>query len=153
MAGVTPVAFPFPAIVPDVDALDVLIREQEGGFVDTLACLGETFQYELIASWDADGRDDLATPVSGREYLARRQKSEARVAAMDSKLKMVTAGLVRQWRSRQERRSHQWFALIARNDRERFVRALRNAEPSEGVHLRLSGPWPPTEFGRVPEGS
>jgi len=153
VARVTPVAFPFPAMGPDVDALDAIMGEQEGRFVDTLTRLGETFQYELIASWDADDLDDLARPVSGREYLARRQKSEARVAAIDSKLKTVTAGLVRQWRSRQERRSHQWFALVARNDRERFLRALRNAGPSQGVHLRLSGPWPPSEFGRVPEGS
>ncbi len=103
-------------------------------------------QYELTATWADDERADLATPVSGREYQKRRQETEARAAAIDTKLKTVCAGIVREWRSRQERRTRIWYALMARGDRERFIAALRSAGPSEGVRLRLSGPWPPNEF-------
>jgi hypothetical protein len=108
--------------------------------------LGDAVQYEMIASWTADEQADLATPVSGREYLKRRQEAADRIAAIESKLKTVTTGSVREWRARQDRRKHHWFALVARQDRERFVAALRSAGPSEGVRLRLSGPWPPGEF-------
>ncbi len=108
--------------------------------------IGDAVQYEIVASWAADEQADLAKPVRGREYVKRRQESASRVAAVDSKLKSVTGDSVREWRSRQERKTHRWFALVLRKDRERFVTSLRSAGPSEGVRLRLSGPWPPREF-------
>ena len=108
--------------------------------------VGDAVQYEIIASWAADEQADLATPVSGREYLKRRQEAAGRTAAVDSKLKSVTADSVKEWRQRQERRTQHWFALVPRKERDRFVASLRSARPSEGVRLRLSGPWPPNEF-------
>ncbi len=35
---------------------------------------------------------------------------------------------------------------MPRDCRERFLASLRSAGGSEGVRLRLSGPWPPSEF-------
>jgi Gas vesicle synthesis protein GvpL/GvpF len=145
----TGIAFPFPAVVADVESLDKLIADGRGVYEEALVRLADTLQYELTATWAEEEQADLATPVSGREYLKRRQEAEARVAAIDAKLKSVNVGIVREWRSRQDRRRHLWFALIARDDRERLIGALRNAGPSEGVRLRLSGPWPPNEFVKV----
>ena len=145
----TAIAFPFPAIVADVESLDKLIADERGVYEEALVRLADKVQYDLTATWAAEQQTDLATPVSGREYLKRRQEAEARVAAIDAKLKSVTCGIVREWRSRQDRRRHLWFALIGRDDRERFIAALRSAGPSEGVRLRLSGPWPPNEFVRA----
>lgn len=145
----TAIAFPFPAIVADVESLDKLIADERGVYEEALVRLADKVQYDLTATWAAEQQTDLATPVSGREYLKRRQEAEARVAAIDAKLKSVTSGIVREWRSRQDRRRHLWFALIGRDDRERFIAALRSAGPSEGVRLRLSGPWPPNEFVRA----
>ena len=145
----TAIAFPFPAVVADVESIDKLIADKRGVYEEALVRLADTVQYDLTATWAAEEQTNLATPVSGREYLKRRQEAEARVAAIDTKLKTVTAGVVREWRSRQDRRRHLWFALIGRDDRERFIAALRSAGPSEGVRLRLSGPWPPNEFVRT----
>ncbi len=146
MTHFTPIAFPFPVVLADLDAVEKYIAEERGIYEEALTRLADTVQYEMIASWTADEQADLATPVSGREYLKRRQEAEERIAAIDNKLKSVTAGIVREWRARQDRRKHHWFALVARQDRERFIAALRSAGPSEGVRLRLSGPWPPSEF-------
>ena len=145
----TAIAFLFPAVVADLESLDKLITDERSSYDGALVRLADTVQYELAATWAGDEQTDLATPVSGREYLKRRQEAEVRVAAIDAKLKSVTTGIVREWRSRQDRRRHLWFALIARDDRERFIAALRSAGPSEGVRLRLSGPWPPNEFVRA----
>ena len=103
-------------------------------------------QYEVVGSWAADDQADLATPVTGREYLKRRSQATERIAAIDSKLKIAKTDSVREWRARQERKNHRWFALVPRESRDRFVASLRSAGPSEGVRLRLSGPWPPAEF-------
>jgi len=145
----SPIPFPFPAVLTDLDAVEKYVAEVREHFEEALSRLGDTVQYEMIASWAADEEADLATPVSGREYLKRRQEAADRIAAIDTKLKTVTAGCVREWRARQHRRKHHWFALVARQDRERFVAALRSAGPSEGVRLRLSGPWPPSEFVKL----
>ncbi len=149
----TPIAFPFPSVALNLESVDTLVEEQREYFIDTLKRLADTVQYELTATWADEEQADLATPVKGSEYLERRLKSEARIAAIDAKLKAVTEGIVREWRQHQERRAYLWFALIARADRDRFAAALRSAGPSEGVRLRLSGPWPPTEFTKSGEGA
>jgi hypothetical protein len=142
----TAIAFPFPALVADLEAIDSLVAEQREYYASAFERLADTVEYQLTATWADEQGSDLATPVSGREYLKRREESEARIAAIDTKLKSVTAGIVRDWRSRQDRRKHLWYALVQRDEREKFIAALRSAGPSEGVRLRLGGPWPPNEF-------
>jgi len=146
VAQITPIPFPFPVVLADPEAIEKYVAEVREHFDEALNRLGDMVQYEMIASWTADDQADLATPVSGREYLKRRKEAADRIAAIATKLKAVTGEWVREWRARQDRRKHHWFALVARSDRERFVSALRSAGPSEGVRLRLSGPWPPGEF-------
>ena len=146
LATTTPIPFPFPTLLENADALEKLLAAEQELYRGALARIGDSVQYEIIASWAADQEADLATPVSGREYRQRRQESTARITAIDNKLKNVTADSVKEWRDRQERRTHRWFALVPRDCRERFIGSLRSAGPSEGVRLRLSGPWPPSEF-------
>ena len=145
----TAIAFPFLAVVADLKFIDAGVAEQREYYLEALTRLDGTVQYQLTATWAEDMRADLATPVKGGEYLKRRQETEARVAAIEAKLRTVTVGIVREWRSRQERRKHLWFALLERDDRERFIAALRSAGSSEGASLRLSGPWPSSEFVRA----
>ncbi len=142
----TPIPFRFPTLLESEAVLAQRIASEQELYRTALARIGEAVQYEMIASWAVDEQTDLATPVSGSEYRKRRQQVLARIAAMDNKLKSVTADSVREWRARQERKTHRWFALVPRDSRERFVASLRSAGPSEGVRLRLSGPWPPSEF-------
>lgn len=146
VAQTTPIPVPFPVVLADVEAVEKYAAEEREYYDEALGRLGDAVQYEMIASWAVDDQVDLATPVSGREYLKRRQETADRIAAIGTKLKAVTTGCVREWRARRDRRKHHWFALVGRHDRERFVTALRSAGSSEGVRLRLSGPWPPGEF-------
>jgi len=146
LAATTPIPFGFPTLLEDRDALAPHLEAEQELYRAALARIGDAVQYEIVASWAADEQADLATPVSGREYVKRRQEATGRVAAVDAKLKGVTADSVREWRARQQRKTHRWFALVPRDSRERFIASLRSAGPSEGVRLRLRGPWPPTEF-------
>jgi Gas vesicle synthesis protein GvpL/GvpF len=146
LAATTPLPFPFPTLVESSEALEQFVTAEQELYRGSLERIRDAVQYEVTGSWAVDEHADLATPISGREYQKRRQEAAGRIAAVDSKLKNVTAGSVREWRARQERRTHRWFALVPRGSRERFLASLRNAGPSEGVRLRLSGPWPPSEF-------
>lgn len=146
LATITPLPFAFPTLLENAEALEEFVAAGQELYREALERVGDAVQYEITASWAVDEQADLATPVSGREYRKRRQEAAGRIAAIDSKLKNVTADAVREWRTRQERRTHHWFALVPRVSRERFIGLLRSAGPSEGVRLRLSGPWPPNEF-------
>jgi len=145
LAITTPIPFRFPTLLENSDALEQHLASEQELYREALARVDSAVQYEIIATW-LDEQPDSATPVSGREYLKRRQQEAARVAAVETKLRSVTADSVREWRSRQERKTHRWFALVPREHRERFIASLRTAGGSENVRLRLSGPWPPSEF-------
>lgn len=151
LASTTPLPFPFPTLLESADAMEERLAAERELYRAALERIGDAVQYEIIASWTAEEQADLATPVSGREYLKRRQESTGRIAAVNSKLKSVTVGSVREWRARQERKTHRWFALVPRDRREQFLASLRSAGPSEGVRLRLSGPWPPSAFITPPD--
>lgn len=142
----TPIPFRFPTLLEGEEAIEQQLAEEQELYRAALERIGDAVQYEVVGSWAADEQTDLATPVSGREYLKRRSEATGRIAAIESKLKTVTADSVCEWRGRQERKTHRWFALVPRESRDRFIASLRNAGPSEGVRLRLSGPWPPAEF-------
>jgi hypothetical protein len=146
LAKTTPLPFRFPTLLEGEEALAAHVASEQELYRKALESVGDAVQYEVVGSWTADETTDLATPVSGKEYLKRRQEASGRISAIENKLKSVTAGSVREWRVRQERRTHRWFALVPRDSRERFIAALRTAGPSQGVRLRLSGPWPPSEF-------
>jgi hypothetical protein len=142
----TTLSFPFPSVVADLADIEKLLGEQQTLYVAALTHLANKVQYELTATWTADDQTDLATPIKGSEYLKRRDQTQARVATIEAKLKSVTSGIVLDWRSGQYRRNHIWYALLLRDAREHFIASLRTAGPSEGVRLRLSGPWPPDQF-------
>jgi hypothetical protein len=146
LAAATPIPFRFPTLLESEEGMEQHLAAEQELYRAALERIGDAVQYEVVGSWAADEQADLATPVSGREYLKRRSQATERIAAIDSKLKSVTTGSVREWRARQERKNHRWFALVPRESRDRFVASLRSAGPSEGVRLRLSGPWPPAEF-------
>ena len=142
----TPIPFRFPTLLERDDAFEEHLSAEQGLYHDALARVGNSLQYEIVGTWTDDQEADFSKPVTGKEYLQRRQQASGRIAAVESKLKSVTADSVREWRGRQERKTHRWFALVSRENREKFLAALRTAGGSEGIRLRLSGPWPPSEF-------
>ena len=146
LAVTTPIPFRFPTFLENEDVLEQHLAIEQELYRVALERTADAVQYEVVGTWAVEEQVDLSAPVSGREYLKRRQAAAGRVAAVENKLKNVTADSVREWRGRQERKTHRWFALVPRANRERFVASLRSAGPSEGIKLRLSGPWPPSEF-------
>jgi hypothetical protein len=142
----TPIPFRFPTLLEREEVFEEHLSSEEELYRDALARVGNALQYEIVGTWTDDQEADFSKPVTGKEYLQRRQQVSTRVTAVENKLKTVTADSVAEWRGRQERKTHRWFALVTRENRERFLAALRTAGGSQGIRLRLSGPWPPSEF-------
>jgi hypothetical protein len=146
LAATTPIPFRFPTLLEREEVFGEHLSSEQELYREALARVGNALQYEIVGTWTDDQAADFSKPVTGKEYLQRRQQASGRVTAVESKLKSVTADFVREWRGRQERKTHRWFALVTRENREKFLAALRTAGGSEGIRLRLSGPWPPSEF-------
>jgi len=146
LAVTTPIPFRFPTLLESEDGFEKHLSSEQELYSQALSHVGNALQYEVVGTWADEQEADFSKPVTGREYLQRRQQSSGRIAAVEGKLKSVTGDTVREWRGRQERKSHRWFALVPRENREKFLAALRTAGGSEGIRLRLSGPWPPSEF-------
>jgi Gas vesicle synthesis protein GvpL/GvpF len=158
----TPIPFRFPTLLDSSENLEQHLASEGERYREALARVEGAVQYDIVATWTDNEQADSAAPVSGREYLKRRQQTAERITAVESKLKGVTADSVREWRGRRERKTYRWFALVPRDCRESFLASLRGAgggsSPSgltpgsdtdrgmSGVRLRLSGPWPPSEF-------
>jgi hypothetical protein len=142
----TPIPFRFPTLLDSSENLEQHLAAEQELYREALTRVDGAVQYEITATWPDEQPSDSATPVSGREYLKRRQQAASRTAAVENKLKSVTADSVREWRGRQERKNYRWFALVSRESRDTFLASLRTAGASQGVRLRLSGPWPPSEF-------
>src|ERR1022692_877350 len=117
----TPIPFRFPTLLESEEGIEKQLAEGQELYRAALERIGHAVQYEVGGSWAEDEQVDLATPVSGREYLKRRSQATERIAAIDSKLKSVTAGSVREWRARQERKSHRWFFFERCEGRRRFI--------------------------------
>ena len=146
LAITTPIPFRFPTLLDSSDNLEQHLASEQELYRAALARVENALQYEIVATWSDEQPADAAAPVTGREYLKRHQESAGRIAAVENKLKSVAGESVREWRGRQERKTYRWYALVPRQCRERFLASLRGAGGSEGVRLRLSGPWPPSEF-------
>ena len=146
LAATTPIPFRFPTMLESEEVFEEHLAPEQELYREALDRVQNSVQYEVVGTWADEQQADRSQPVSGREYLERRKQTADRVAAVESKLKTVTGDAVREWRGRQERKTHRWFALVPRENRERFLAALRAAGGSEGIRLRLSGPWPPSEF-------
>jgi hypothetical protein len=146
LAVTTPIPFRFPTLFERDELLEEQLASEQELYREALTRVGNSLQYEIVGTWTEQQEADLSKPVTGREYLKRRQEATGRVAAVETKLKSVTADFVREWRGRQERKTHRWFALVPRESREKFLASLRTAGGSQGIRLRLSGPWPPSEF-------
>ena len=99
LTNATPIPFRFPTLLEDEEAIEKQLADGQELYRGALERIGNAVQYEVVGSWAEDEQVDLATPVSGREYLKRRSQATGRIAAIDSKLKSLTGGLVLEWRA------------------------------------------------------
>src|ERR1035441_5542076 len=53
VAQITPIAFPFPVVLTDLEAVEKYVADERGYYDEALSRLGDAVQYEMIASWAA----------------------------------------------------------------------------------------------------
>jgi hypothetical protein len=83
---------------------------------------------------------------SGTEYLTNRAKRKAELMAASDYVKQVAADTAKRWMSNNTRDEVRMFALVPRRRVEAFHNKLRDRPRPANVSMRITGPWPATQF-------
>lgn len=131
----TVVPFRFPTLLPDSAALDKFLSQHAAAYIADLDRLRGRVQMEVRAPVKAS--EAAASATSGTAYL--KSKFNAAQAAIEFEAQMKRAAPSAEWKQRANR----YFALVHRGDEQPFREAIGALQRND---LRVSGPWPPSEF-------
>ena len=87
-----------------------------------------------------------AATGSGTEYLLERQRRQRALADFGAELGTAVVSVVGEWRQRSIKSGLRCFALVERNRIPEFKERMRSISVPAGLKVRVSGPWPVTEF-------
>jgi hypothetical protein len=144
----TVLPFRFPTILESVDELRTHLEEKAAWYTNALR------RSEGLAQFEAriiSKTKPVPVGESGKEYLEQRKQVHDRNAQAVADL---LRGLDDYLREHHVKETPQGTRVFLQVERLR-VGAVREASAQigvpDGVEIRLSGPWPPTEFLPVPE--
>lgn len=144
------IPFSFPTLLDDESAVRAHLRERAGEYGKTLTRLQGTVQVEVKIYLP---EPDSAPQRTGAEYLRSRQAQYASLADAAAKLRSSAGDLVRECRERNFPGGLRAFFLIGASDIENFRSQVQQVELPSQIHVRVSGPWPATEFLSTNDGA
>ena len=139
--GVIP--FRFPTFLSE-DELRSHLRKESQPYLNFLRAHAEDVQME-VRLWLPNAVQ--APPAeSGREYLQRAAERMMHMTGASHYVQHISKEIVREWKSQESRDTHRLFALIPRSRIADFRETFREKPRPTNVSMRVTGPWPATEF-------
>lgn len=83
---------------------------------------------------------------SGTDYLRRRQQSIGAAKRFSDDIQQTRVVVATEWRRHPLKDGFRVFALVNRNAIGKFEDSMRARPVPEQINVRVSGPWPVTEF-------
>jgi hypothetical protein len=142
------IPFRFPTLVRDRAELEAHLQTNEQKYRESLARLQNLAQMEIRISRakpDVEAENDIRKQ-SGTDYLRERQKRQALLDATTETLKRAGSPWLKGWRVRQQADKIRCFALLHRGEKQSFEEALAGITVPADLKVRVTGPWPATEF-------
>lgn len=139
------IPFRFPTIVRGTGEVGAHMEERASLYATLLERFRTSVQLEALVSYSS-GQHRLSRPVGGKEYLRERQEIMASTRRWAENLRAAVAALAREWRSRAVDRGIRSFALVERERVAEFNERAGSVSPPQNIRMRVSGPWPVTEF-------
>ncbi|MCU1284284.1 MAG: Gas vesicle synthesis GvpLGvpF [Acidobacteriales bacterium] len=136
------IPFRFPTFMKDQAAMQEFLALNAQGFLSELRRLRDLVQMRITIP--SEPTSNAAPPTSGTEFLKQRQKSSRVSQDTIAALRASGEDLVREWKQSHRTGSTLLFALIGRGALEDLKSRISQIEASANV--RVSGPWPPSEF-------
>ena len=137
------IPFRFPTVVRDETELSDYLREHCAQHRKALSRLRDLVQMELHIS--LQGTREQARSTSGGEYLRSRQAKLQELQDAIHSARAAISPLLVDWRVRRKVGTVRCYALVPRVAISEFQRLLHSVALA-GFSLRVTGPWPATEF-------
>ncbi len=135
--------FRFPTILDAVDDLHVHLDEKGTWYLSALQQIEDLVQFEARILNQAKLPPEAE---SGKAYLtARKKHHEAAKAAVEQLLQGLEP-VLRSHHVRESQQATRVYLLLERARITSFRDIAAKISIPEGIEIRLSGPWPPTEF-------
>jgi hypothetical protein len=137
--------FRFPSIIESEGELDQHLEQHAASYKSALENFRNSVQLEARII-DSYGGEDASRALSGTEYLREKERRATALASLVSRLELAADGTAKHWRTRAMQNGLRLFALVDRERVMAFKSALGSVSMPPGLSLRISGPWPVTEF-------
>ena len=139
------IPFRFPTVVAGARQLREHLDARASLYAMRLERFRTSVQLEALVIYSGEvSRSGGMT--SGAEYLRERQETMAAARHAAEKLQAAVAPLASEWRTRIVGKGIRSFAVVERQLVTEFKERARNLLLPPGVTVRVSGPWPATEF-------
>lgn len=138
------VPFRFPTLLRDEDELASYIRDNAAEYSSQLTKFENSVQMDVSIAWLEP--HSAAPHTSGAEYLRTRQKQSDELQAIAKRIQELAGETAQSWRDRPSSNSLKLFALVNRAAVDGFRETLERFSVPKNLAVRVSGPWPVTEF-------
>lgn len=135
--------FRFPTILESVEELQSHLEAKAAWYTNALHKMDGLAQFEArIIS-----RIKLpSSPESGQHYLDQRKQVFDRVAGAAAALLKGTEDYLREHHLKETQQGTRVYLLFERARTPELREAMKSIAVPDGIEIRLTGPWPPTEF-------
>jgi Gas vesicle synthesis protein GvpL/GvpF len=136
------IPFRFPTIFENEEQLAEHLRERSTEYKALLEKFSAVVQMEIRLTYPGLG----TSSGSGTEYLKERQAKVRAIERFESDVHAILSSLVKDWRQRASKDGVRAFALVDRDRVAEFRNTMLAASVPNGFNVRISGPWPVSEF-------
>lgn len=142
-AGATVLPFRFPAILESVDELRDHLDEKAYWYASALGRMEGMAQFEARIIQKASAP---ASPASGTAYLEEKKEAFNGLRLAEAAVLTGLEGYVRDSHLKEAPGGLRLYLLSEKIMTPALREALKKVALPQGLELRFSGPWPPTEF-------
>ena len=145
------VPFRFPTVVQSVEELAKHLRDNSSQYAEQLQKFQRCVQMDISITrpGTANGNN---SPRSGGEYLRARRQQFDEVASVSNQLEQSAGSVALAWHRSATQTGLRLFALIDRDSVGRFNETLNSSTVPPHFEVRVSGPWPVTQFQDLKQG-
>lgn len=141
---VTIVPFRFPTIVSNEEEISFYLRDHEGSLLSDLTRFNGMVQMEISIQLAA--RSSAGSLKSGKSFLRAKQVQLEVIGKMLSDLKRSLTPYTEGWQTRESAGRARSYVLVNRKMIRDFQEAAKAIVLPEEGKVRITGPWPVSEF-------
>jgi hypothetical protein len=143
------IPFRFPTLYESESEISSFLRDHSAEYHEALSRLKESIQMELQISLNEQDNPKEIGKESGSQYLRHRQAKHQKLESTADVLHRSLSEYVQCWRQRATASGMRCYVLVGRDLKQNFLVQAQSAIVPEDVVVRITGPWPASEFIKV----